>query len=639
MLVKHIRFSEYKGRVTAFGTDFLICGVLGALEGGRFVATCAFSVDVYFVAVYDGEGVFRAVDLWSGVGRPRPLPMPPDWRESYATLELEKIYREYRRGVGRVSLEVVREPEGYLKVGGRPAWHHVLGVLPDGRWVYLDEEFRTYVGEFKPAVEDPLSTYGAVGRLEAEGEEVDVRQVEGPFGAPGLRAAPERCDGPRGVVCNRFGEKWVDWEMWRDLLDWPLSDPVLTALRRNRVGRGAVVKRGGFYHVARRGAGFGYVGNIDGGRPYLKQLDGEIELYNRHGFYAFVKRADATWHGWISALGVSIDTKCAFIGRRGPYLVAICCQGGSGGIPYPIFKPCILLEGIQLGHGVYFTDFFWDFKNLKPHLNPPLRVWGSLSRWYVMFSPLMPEEVEDLLAGMYEHKVVVFRGIPRLYEAYLVLYPFAFAVPAQPPCNIYTCDFSPKKARSEFVLEVVREPEGYLKVGGRPAWHHVLGVLPDGRWVYLDEEFRTYVGEFKPAVEDPLSTYGVVGTVELRPFHPDEFYHEIWNVEAPMGAPSLIACSRDLEEASRRTYERYGVGYNLSGCADGVVWPCRIEDHALWRALLDWPLADPKPHVIRIIKNQPSEVYPCLSSCLSSSAGDFFDYVIEWRKLRGDYTW
>ncbi|MGB9706221.1 MAG: hypothetical protein ACPL3C_12280, partial [Pyrobaculum sp.] len=234
MLVKHIRFSEYKGRVTAFGTDFLICGVLGALEGGRFVATCAFSVDVYFVAVYDGEGVFRAVDLWSGVGRPRPLPMPPDWRESYATLELEKIYREYRRGVGRVS------------------------------------------------------------------------------------------------------------------------------------------------------------------------------------------------------------------------------------------------------------------------------------------------------------------------------------------------------------LEVVREPEGYLKVGGRPAWHHVLGVLPDGRWVYLDEEFRTYVGEFKPAVEDPLSTYGVVGTVELRPFHPDRFHHEIWNVEAPMGAPSLIACSRDLEEASRRTYERYGVGYNLSGCADGVVWPCRIEDHALW---------------------------------------------------------
>lgn len=178
-------------------------------------------------------------------------------------------------------------------------------------------------------------------------------------------------------------------------------------------------------------------------------------------------------------------------------------------------------------------------------------------------------------------------------------------------------------------LEVVREAGGYLKVGGRPAWHYVLGVLPDGRWVYLDEELRTYVGEFKPAVEDPLSTYGVVGRVELTPG-----WWEIEDVRAPLGASYLIACSRDLEEASRRTYEKYGVGYNISDCAPGVIWPIRVRDEALWRALLDWPLADPTPHVIRLWKRELAESdYASLWPICAGDVGGTF-YTETFRKVR-----
>lgn len=54
-------------------------------------------------------------------------------------------------------------------------------------------------------------------------------------------------------------------------------------------------------------------------------------------------------------------------------------------------------------------------------------------------------------------------------------------------------------------------------MGGRPAWHHVLGVLPDGRWAYLDNELQMYVGVFKPLVEDPLSACGVSNRSKLTP--------------------------------------------------------------------------------------------------------------------------
>jgi len=151
-------------------------------------------------------------------------------------------------------------------------------------------------------------------------------------------------------------------------------------------------------------------------------------------------------------------------------------------------------------------------------------------------------------------------------------------------------------------LEVVREPGGYLKVGGRPAWDYVLGVLPDGRWVYLDDELRTYVGEFKPSVEDPLSAFGVVGRLEAVPRHLTEY--DLKQVQTPLGPPYLMACSRDLAEASRRTYEKHGVGYDLSDCAPGVIWPIKVRDEALWRALLDWPLADPTPHLLRLWKRR-----------------------------------
>ncbi len=143
-------------------------------------------------------------------------------------------------------------------------------------------------------------------------------------------------------------------------------------------------------------------------------------------------------------------------------------------------------------------------------------------------------------------------------------------------------------------LEVVREVGDDLEVGGRPAWHYMLGALPDGRWVYLDGELRT-VWEFRPLVKTSLSTYGVVG--ELRPI--SSLQVNLGEVRAPLGAPYYIACSRDLERASRRTYERYGVEYrDVDSCEPEVIWSLEVREKTLWRALLGWSLANTTPYVL-----------------------------------------
>ena len=132
-------------------------------------------------------------------------------------------------------------------------------------------------------------------------------------------------------------------------------------------------------------------------------------------------------------------------------------------------------------------------------------------------------------------------------------------------------------------LPVVRHRDRYLRVGPWLAWHRVLGILDDGKWVIIGDD-GLYEAEFIPTVKYPLEEFGEVGYVRvLGPYGGD-----VDDVQSPCGAPRLVACTEDTREAlisaGHSCNEGGGIPHVLLGSGDAI---------KLGREVIDWPLRDP----------------------------------------------
>jgi len=160
-------------------------------------------------------------------------------------------------------------------------------------------------------------------------------------------------------------------------------------------------------------------------------------------------------------------------------------------------------------------------------------------------------------------------------------------------------------------LPVVRRRFGYLKVGGWLAWHRVLGVLDDGRWVVVGDD-GLYEAVFTPTVKNPLEEFGEVGYVRVvKPYEGDPDL-----VQSPCGAPRLVACGEEGVEVGRavlRRVRRVLDGAEVRGelfvgefrCVESFIFPELVEVGVPARVLHDWPLADPCPHVLKAADGEP----------------------------------
>ncbi|MEM4964269.1 MAG: hypothetical protein QXT13_08995, partial [Pyrobaculum sp.] len=132
-------------------------------------------------------------------------------------------------------------------------------------------------------------------------------------------------------------------------------------------------------------------------------------------------------------------------------------------------------------------------------------------------------------------------------------------------------------------LPVVRHRDRYLRVGPWLAWHRVLGILDDGKWVIIGDD-GLYEAVFKPTAKNPLGEFGEVGYVKiLGPYAGD-----VDDVQSPCGAPRLVACTEDTREAlisaGHSCNEGGGIPHVLLGSGDAI---------KLGREVIDWPLRDP----------------------------------------------
>ena len=160
-------------------------------------------------------------------------------------------------------------------------------------------------------------------------------------------------------------------------------------------------------------------------------------------------------------------------------------------------------------------------------------------------------------------------------------------------------------------FSVVRRRFGYLKVGGWLAWHRVLGVLDDGRWVVVGDD-GLYEAVFTPTVKNPLEEFGEVGYVRVvKPYEGDPDL-----VQSPCGAPRLVACGEEGVEVGRavlRRVRRVLDGAEVRGelfvgefrCVESFIFPELVEVGVPARVLHDWPLADPCPHVLKAADGEP----------------------------------
>lgn len=88
-------------------------------------------------------------------------------------------------------------------------------------------------------------------------------------------------------------------------------------------------------------------------------------------------------------------------------------------------------------------------------------------------------------------------------------------------------------------LPVVRHKDRYLRVGYSIAWHRVLGLLDDGRWVLIGDGL--YEAEFVPTAKNPLEDFGEVGYVKVL----GPYAGSLDDVQSPCGAPRLVACTEE----------------------------------------------------------------------------------------------
>ncbi|MEZ0319673.1 MAG: hypothetical protein ABWK05_06765, partial [Pyrobaculum sp.] len=157
---------------------------------------------------------------------------------------------------------------------------------------------------------------------------------------------------------------------------------------------------------------------------------------------------------------------------------------------------------------------------------------------------------------------------------------------------------------------------GYLRVGVWLAWHRVLGVLDGGRWVLVGDD-GLYEAVFTPTVKNPLEEFGEVGYVKvLGPYRGD-----VDEVMSPCGAPRIVACSeegRAVGDAVLMYVRGRLAEFDLNPdvllpsrweCRGAFVIPELVEVAVPSRVLLDWPLADPCPYVLKAADGDPLRLF------------------------------
>lgn len=168
-------------------------------------------------------------------------------------------------------------------------------------------------------------------------------------------------------------------------------------------------------------------------------------------------------------------------------------------------------------------------------------------------------------------------------------------------------------ALNDAELSVIRFRDRYLRVGEWIAWHRVLGILDDGKWVIIGDD-GLYEAVFRPTAKNLAEDFGEVGYVKvLAPYAGD-----VDDVQSPCGAPRLVACSEEGLRAAEALLKYIEGLLKSSGVYDVIkflprAWTCEkpfvipelVEINVPNEVVADWPLGNPCPHVLRAADGDP----------------------------------
>jgi hypothetical protein len=123
------------------------------------------------------------------------------------------------------------------------------------------------------------------------------------------------------------------------------------------------------------------------------------------------------------------------------------------------------------------SEVFRLSRGFRPLCMPSVRWGGGVSRWWGFGYAILKGDFGDAYIDVYgvvtENLEFVKMKTPDLFD------------------KVERCRGMFEKGSGSLVgaeLPVVRRPSGYLRVGSWLAWHRVLGLLDDGRWVRQRQE-------------------------------------------------------------------------------------------------------------------------------------------------------
>jgi len=303
---------------------------------------------------------------------------------------------------------------------------------------------------------------------------------------------------------------------------------------------------------------------------------------------------------------------------RGGYVGAAYCTSVFWGAEWMVD----VLESMRrcgAGRLRWFRESFWKGREwgggvaeFRPWCMPPLLASGAPTRWWFLSGDMYIETEGGYFVPIL-HKLAVSEG---------------FEVVSAEEYN-YDELISLRRCREglKHVLQrrgsallgqelpVVRRRSGYLRIGKWLAWHRVLGVLDYGaegtprRWVVVGDD-GLYTAEFVPTVDNPLAEFGEVGYVRVV----EPFQGDVDEVASPCGAPRLVACSEEGVRVAEALLgyvaglaERLGLVVEVRGwgCSRPSVIPQLVEVDVPNSVVLDWPLSDACPHVLRAADGEP----------------------------------
>ncbi|RFA94877.1 hypothetical protein CGL51_09035 [Pyrobaculum aerophilum] len=251
-------------------------------------------------------------------------------------------------------------------------------------------------------------------------------------------------------------------------------------------------------------------------------------------------------------------------------------------------------------HGWECKAWDWDFQSFKPICIQSISLGDGFSRWWFKSGGFFYEGSSGVLY-MWMKNVAIS-------EAFRVVQ-LSQDLPDSPKCT-YSAGAG-LLINAEF--PVIRSEGKYLRVGPWLAWHRVLGLLDNGRWVVIGDD-GLYEAVFRPTAKNPLEEFGEVGYVKVL----SPFLGDLDEVQSPCGAPRLVACSEEGLRAAEALLKYIEGLLKSSGVYDVIkflprAWTCEkpfvipelVEINVPNEVVADWPLGNPCPHVLRAADGDP----------------------------------